>query len=199
MIRKHSARTSVSSRVVSTRSPTKDHVRTICKTWTDVAKATGHPERWGLKPTHLVRHLGVRFAELSDPVASLVPSRPCHPRRLLIVSFECMLREIEASKATFRCLSFSGAAAHVDPRAKMSVLVKAQPGPWNVRVRLWHSAWSTFSKSSKSAHRARQDELANHSPVHWNSGLCLVMWPPKCKSAVQCVKQPASSACRPKR
>ena len=160
MIRKHSARTSVSSRVVSTRSPTKDHMRTSCKTWADVAKATGYLERWGLKPTHLVRHLGLRFAELSDPVAPLVPSGPCHPRRLLIVSFKCMLREIEASKATFRCLSFPGAAAHVDPRAKMIVLVKAQPGPWNahVPVRLWHSAWSTFSKSSTSAHRARQDE-----------------------------------------
>ena len=36
------------------------------------------------------------------------------------------------------------------PEAKMTVLVRAQQGPWSVPVRSRHSAWSTCSKRSTS-------------------------------------------------
>ena len=49
------------------------------------------------------------FTEFGDSVAPLVPARPCHPQRSLIISSWCTLREIEAANATPRCVSCSGA------------------------------------------------------------------------------------------
>ena len=51
-------------------------------------------------------------ASQSDSVAPLVPTGPCHPRWLLIVSSWWMLREIVASNAAIWCVSYSNAAAH---------------------------------------------------------------------------------------
>ena len=46
----HSARPSGNSKVESKRSRTKSHMPRKLQSWTDVAKATGHPDLWGLDP-----------------------------------------------------------------------------------------------------------------------------------------------------
>ena len=89
------------------------HIRRVCPA---AARKRGPPQQAFL-----------RFAELSDSVAPLFPTGPCHPRRLLSICSWWILREIEASNAALQCVSFSWAAAH-----------------------LQHSAWSRCSKSSTS-------------------------------------------------
>ena len=46
----HSARPSENSKVESKRSRTKSHMPRKLQSWTDVAKATGHPDLWSLDP-----------------------------------------------------------------------------------------------------------------------------------------------------
>ena len=66
------------------------------------------------------------------------PTEPCHPRRLLGVS-SLVLRKIDASTV---CPSQVPRHTWCCPQAKMTVLARAQPGPWSVHVpvRSRHSA-----------------------------------------------------------
>ena len=110
-------------------------------------------------------------------------------RRLHIISSWWMLREIEAPNATLRCVSFSGAAAHVVLPTRLY-----WPGHNQVfGVRTCQFACVTLSgpraPSAAQVGHSRPGRMAHHSPVHRYSRPRLVMWTPKCKSAVQCVLQ----------
>ena len=53
------------------------------------------------------------------------------------------------------------------PQARVTILARAQPGPWSVHVpvRLRHSARSTCSKRNTSGPQSFPERLENHSPV----------------------------------
>ena len=124
----------------------------------------------------------LRFAELGDSVAPLVPTGPCHPRRILVISSWWITPRSDA------CPS-SGATAHAGwLSSKMTVLTRAQPGPWGAHLPVRFSAQSTCSKRSTSGQQSSPGRVANHSPMHRYSLPHVEERPPKCKSAAQCLQ-----------